>query len=256
MTLSAVVLTKNSSNTIAACIASLRFCDEIIVVDDTSTDTTLELAKKSAIGKKLYILKHDLNHNFSQSRNFGLAKASGEWVLFIDSDEIVSQELAKEILETIRENNDKGYYLKRTDEFMGAKLEYGETASVRLLRLGKKGGGLWEGRVHEIWKITGNVGSLEQALIHNHTITMNEYLIRLDSYSTIKAQEMYENGIREPFIFHLIKPVGKFIHNYIFSLGFLDGYPGLVMAWLMSWHSLLVRIKLRMLYLNMYSSNS
>jgi len=90
---------------------------------------------------------------------------------------------------------------------------------------------------------------LQNAILHYHNLTILQFLERLDKYSTLQANSLFEKKVKEPLCCHFVKPIAKFILNYIVRLGFMDGYPGLVMAWLMSWHSLLVRIKLRLLNL-------
>src|SRR3989337_253209 len=103
MNLSAVILTKNEEKNIERCLKSLTFCDEIIIVDDYSEDKTLEKCQMFVFGGrsnvKCQMFKRKLNGNFAEQRNFGLGKARGDWVLFIDSDEKVSKKLAEEIVE-------------------------------------------------------------------------------------------------------------------------------------------------------------
>src|SRR3989344_7867941 len=115
-----VVLTRNEERNIKECIRSLDFCDEIIVIDDNSTDKTLEIVKST--NAKLLI--HSLNDNFAQQRNFALKKAKGDWIFFLDADERVSDELKKEIKNSIKESDDfAGYTLKRRDYFLGRWLD-------------------------------------------------------------------------------------------------------------------------------------
>jgi len=246
--LSAVILSNNSEKTILNAIKSVLFCDEIIIIDDNSTDNTIRIIEQLNLAK-IKIYSHILNDDFSNQRNFGLQKASGNWILFLDSDEVISQQLANEIVHTIKIPKVNGYYLKRLDIFMDVKLKHGETGDIKLLRLAKKGFGIWEGKVHETWRITGQVGVLQNAILHYHNLTILQFLERLDKYSTLQANSLFEKKVKEPLCCHFVKPIAKFILNYIVRLGFMDGYPGLVMAWLMSWHSLLVRIKLRLLNL-------
>jgi len=245
--LSVVVLTKNSSATIGKCLSSVKFVDETIVIDDYSEDKTEKIAKKH--GAKVF--KRRLKGDFSSQRNFGLKKAAGDWILFLDSDEWISAALADEIswkLETGSWKHLNGFYLKRKDKFLGKYLKFGETASIRLLRLARKDSGKWQGKVHEVWQIKGRVGDLKNPILHNHTIAVSDFIKRLNRYSTLRAEELYENGIKEGFWKLFVYPIGKFFLNYFLRLGLLDGYPGLVMAFLMSYHSFLVRTKLRFLW--------
>src|SRR3972149_11239736 len=120
--ISAVVITKNEEKNIERCIKSLLWCSEIVVVDDYSDDKTVKLAKK--LGAKVY--QHSLDNDFSEQRNFGLLKAKGDWVLFVDADEVVSAKLQKEIIKSITQNKHVGFYIKRYDVWMGKVLKHGE----------------------------------------------------------------------------------------------------------------------------------
>ena len=162
MKLTGVVLTKNNQKEIKRCLLSLKFCEEIIIIDDYSTDGTLDeiqKLKQQFLDKcKIQIFQRRLN-NFSEQRNFGMEKASGEWILFVDSDETVSQDLASEITKLLNGSMVNGYqafYLKRRDYFWGKELKYGETQKIRkvgIIRLVKKDSGKWEGKVHEEYRV-------------------------------------------------------------------------------------------------------
>src|SRR5260221_14334529 len=129
--ISAVVIAKNEEKNIANCLANLAWCDEIIVIDDYSTDKTCVLTKK--YGANIY--KHHLNSDFASQRNFGLTHATGDWVLFVDADERISKPLSREILQKTEKTNYGGFYIKRRDYFLGHEIKYGETGNIKLLRL-------------------------------------------------------------------------------------------------------------------------
>ena len=133
--ISTVVLTHNSEKTLGNTLGSLGFSDEIIVVDDESTDKTRQIARMY----KATVFERSLNDDFSAQRNYGLEKAKGDWVLFIDADEIVPSSLVREI-ETVTSASNKnisGYFISRQDYFGGRGLKHGETSHVLLLRLAK-----------------------------------------------------------------------------------------------------------------------
>lgn len=247
--LSAVVLTKNSQASIKSCLRSLAFADERIVIDDHSDDRTVALAK--SLGAQVH--ERDLAGDFSAQRNFGLQKTQHEWVLFVDSDERILQGLASEIKSQVTGNRSPvydGFYLRRQDRFLGRKLKYGETGSVRLLRLGRKGKGTWQGKVHEEWHISGKTAILNHPLLHGRDMNLSQFMDRLSWYAHLRAGELYGKNVKESWLKILVSPLGKLGQNYLARLGFLDGFPGLVMAWFMSWHSLLVRLWLRLLWRN------
>jgi len=251
--ISAVVLTKNEEENIEACLKSLEWCDEIIVIDDYSEDETLknvQMFKCSNVQKELKVFQRHLNNDFAGQRNFGLKKAKGDWVLFVDADERISESLASEIKLRVTGYGLKvnGFYFQRKDFFLGQQLRHGETPAIKLLRLGRKNSGLWEGKVHEIWKVQGEIGQLKNPILHYHS-DLKKFLQGLNHFSTLTAQEFYEQGKRVTFQ-EWLKPPAKFIQNYFFRLGFLDGTAGFVQAILMSFHSFLVRAKLFMLWKN------
>jgi glycosyltransferase involved in cell wall biosynthesis len=249
-TLTTVILTSNSETTVLKSINSTLFSDEILIVDDNSTDKTLELIK-SINNPKINIVQNKLNNDFSAQRNLGLKSAKGEWVLFLDSDEYLTKKLKAEIQNILNSNPPyEGFYLKRKDLFLGKILKYGETGNIKLLRLAKRNKGLWQGSVHETWQINGKTTTLNYPIIHDRNLTIAQFLDKINTYSTLKAQELYQQNIEEDFLKTLTYPLAKFISNYFLKFGFLDGFPGLTMAWCMSWHSLLVRIKLKLLWLN------
>jgi len=241
--ISAVVLTKNEERNIEECLSGLTWCDEIIVIDDNSIDDTIKTAEK--FGAK--VVRHSLNKNFADQRNFGLKQVKGEWIFFVDADERVSKELSDEIQKEIEKSDAAGFYFRRIDNFMGEWLRHGEVGSVRILRLAKKGTGEWKRKVDEIWEIKGKAKTFASPLLHYSHLRLSEFLTSINERSTLNAQEFYDNGRRITFI-EWLKPPAKFIQNYFFRLGFLDGIRGFVFAILMSLHSFLVRAKLYLLW--------
>lgn len=249
MTISAVILTKNEEKNIVDCIESLSFCDEIIVVDDNSEDRTVDLAKKL----KAKVFVRSLDGDFSKQRNFGLEKANGNWVLFVDADERVTVGLAGEIKKIIRlpkslERYVTGFRIKRFDYMWSRKLQHGETGNINFLRLGRKNAGRWEEKVHETWKVKGEVSQLQHPLLHYPHQTVAKFLQEINFYTDIRAKELYEGGIKAYWWSIILYPKLKFLLNYFLRRGFLDGIPGLVVALLMSFHSFLVRGKLWLLW--------
>ncbi len=243
--ISAVIIARNEEENLLGCLESVKWCEEILLIDDNSTDKTPEIAKK--FGAKVFI--HPLNNDFANQRNFGLEKARGDWVLFLDADERVSPELAKEIRQrTANCQPMAGFYLKRQDFWGGRVLKHGETAHVRLLRLGRKGKGEWQRAVHERWEIEGKIGELKKPLLHYPHPTLNDFIDHVNFHSTLHAQALKKEVIK-PSLFRIIfYPKAKFIQNYVFRLGFLDGMPGIIVALMMSFHSFLARAKLYFLW--------
>ena len=181
--------------------------------------------------------------DFAIARNQAMAKAKTGWILFVDSDEKVTEKLEAEIKEAIK-NKRFNYQLKRTDTFEGKILSHGETANVRLIRLIQKGSGHWQGKVHETFVSKLPVKTLTRPLKHERRVTFTNLFERLNFYSDLRAKELFDKGDSFSTLQLLFWPKLKFVHNYFLRLGFLDGIPGLMMAYLMSLHSLMVRVKL------------
>ena len=237
--ISAVVLTKNNQEVINKCLTSLDWVDEIIVIDDFSKDQTVKICQQKAV-----VFQKKLDQDFSASRNYGLTKAKGDWILFVDSDEVISKDLQKEIQNNIKTNSFNGFYLTRSDKFLGKLLKYGETNSVRLLRLAQKRSGEWSGKVHQVWKVSGKIAVLKNPLIHDRSLSLGQMLERINKYSSLRAIELYKTEVKTNLILIICYPTIKFLQNYFFRLGFLDGIQGLIMAFMMSLHSFMVRSKL------------
>lgn len=243
MKLSAVVLTLNEEKDIEDCLRSLKFCDEVLVIDSGSTDNTVKLA--DSLGADIY------NHafkDFSEARNFGLKKSKGDWVFFVDADERVPDPLKKEIIQTLaKDQGFSGFYFKRDDFMFGRWLKHGETSYVRLLRLAKKDSGEWSRSVHETWRVKGKVGEFKNPLQHFSHASIEDFVKKINYYSSFDAKEHFEKGVRVSLWHLLAYPVGKFLQNYVCYRGFLDGSVGLIFALLMSFNSLLIRTKLWLL---------
>ncbi|SRR5260221_243298 len=241
--ISAVVLTKNEENNIIKCLASLNWVDEIIVIDDFSVDLTINRIQKLK-NKRIKIYKRRLNDDFAGQRNYGLSKAKDDWILFLDADETLSKFLSKEILLKTKNTKYDGFYIKRRDYFLGHEMKHGEVGDIKLLRLGRKNSGKWERKVHEYWNIKGESQGLHNFIIHSKNQSLNQFISKIDKYSEIHAKELKAEGKRSNLLRIIIWPTGKFIYNYFFKLGFLDGVEGFILATIMSFHSFLAWTKL------------
>lgn len=240
--ISAVVIAKNEEKRLRECLLALKWCDEVIVIDNGSTDKTPGIAKRA--GAKVY--SYSEGGDFSSIRNFGLHKAQHDWVLFVDADEVVTKELSDEVYQTIAQFliPVNGFYITRKDSMWGRVLEYGDAGNTKLLRLARKDKGQWTGKVHEVWDILGEKGEMKNPLLHYPHPNVAEFLSELNIYSTIRAQELYEEGIKAYWWDIILYPKGKFLYNFFIKQGFRDGVSGLVHALLMSFYSFLVRGKL------------
>lgn len=241
--ISAIVLTKNEEANIKDCLEALAFCDEIIVIDDFSEDDTASEARK--LGAKVY--ERRLAGDFAGQRNFGLGKAKGEWVLFIDADERITPSLREEIIKSTNQlinKSQNGFYIKRRDFMWGRELAHGETGSVRLLRLARKDAGKWRRRVHEVWQVNGPTGEFKHSILHYPHQTLREFLQEVDFYSTVHSEVLLREGKKSNVFKIVIWPVGKFLENWVWHRGFFDGTRGFLVSGMMSFHSFLAWSKL------------
>lgn len=238
--LSIIVLTRNEENSIVDCLESASFADELIVIDDLSTDRTIDIAKRFTKN----VFSHSLNGNFAQQRNFALGKAHGKWVLFLDCDERITPLLKQEILKVIKNNNNAFYSIKRVDYMWGKKILHGEGGAIKLVRLARKNSGKWHGKVHEVWRTQGRRVELENALIHLPHASVGEFIDDVDYYSSLRATELQEEHVKSSFLSVLCYPIAKFVLNYSLKKGYKDGTQGFLYALIMSFHSFLVRAKL------------
>lgn len=242
--LTGVILAKNEQENIKKCIESLRFCDQVIVVDDESTDATVNSAKKV----KAKVVTRALNGDYSAQRNWAIEQVKSGWILFVDADEEVSTKLATEITSQIQKIEYKGFMIPRVDFIWGRELHHGDVGNVKILRLARKGAGKWQGRVHETWNIEGRVGVLKNPLLHRPHPTMAAFLKHINRYSTIRARELYKGEIKTNIGQISLYPFAKFLYLYFWKLGFLDSTAGFVHAMTMAFYTFLTRGKLWLLY--------
>lgn len=236
MKLSVVILTNKETKKILTAVESVRFADEIIVIIDSHTlganksDSSVRYFNRPLVG------------DFATQRNFGLTKAKGDWVLFVDDDEVVSPALAQEIKMAIHHPQYNAYRLKRRDRYFAQVLRYGETGNTKIIRLARRGAGSFVRAVHETWQVKGPVGELTNPLTHHRKELVTPFINRMSFYGPLDAKALADEGKTFSILRLLLNPLAKFIYNYKIRLGFLDGYLGLFQAYLMSMQSLSVRI--------------
>ena len=226
--LSACIITYNEADRIEACLHSVSFCDEVIVVDSHSTDSTRERAL--ALGAR--VIERDWPGYRSQ-KQFAVDAASNDWVLCLDADERVSAPLRQEI-ERQREGGftgPAGWSVPRITDYFGRFLRHGNAYPDRLIRLFDRRHGRWVGReIHENTAVDGPVGRLDGHLEHFSYRDLSDHQARMQRYATLMADALYNSGKRGGLAKALINPQWRFLRGYILRLGFLDGWRGLVFA--------------------------
>jgi glycosyltransferase involved in cell wall biosynthesis len=226
--LSACIITYNEADRIEACLRSLSFCDELLVVDSHSSDGTRELA--AALGAR--VIARDWPGYRSQ-KQFAVDSAAHEWVLCVDADERVSEKLRAEIL-ALRERGfagAAGWSVPRITDYFGRFLRHGNAYPDRLVRLFDRRRGGWSGEeIHENTKVAGRIGRLSGHLEHFSYRSLSDHLSRMQRYADLMAQALYERGRRCGLVPVLVNPQWRFVRGYLLRLGFLDGWRGLVFA--------------------------
>jgi len=221
-TLSVIIPTYNEVSYIEDAIKSVDFADEIIVIDSFSNDGTK--GKVAALGCKLIERKFD---NFSNQKNHAIASATGDWVLFLDADERVTQKLKFEILDVIANGKHSGYKITFPHFYMNRFLYH---KVDRVVRLVKNTGIHFSGDVHEKLHVDGSIGTLKNFMIHYTYKGLPHLLQKKDSYAWFQANTSHKKGKKATY-FHLIfKPFYRFFSSYILKRGFMDGVPGLALA--------------------------
>jgi glycosyltransferase involved in cell wall biosynthesis len=243
--ISAIITTKNNEDTLAACLASLSFCSEIIVVDSGSSDQTLTIARQHT--NKIY--QNDWP-GYGAQKNYGLAQASCDWVLFIDADEEVSPQLAQAITAATESGQYDFYWLKIITVFMDKKMNYLYGHNLRLF---KKSQGQWNtSKVHEqvidnsgtaLKLKRSNSGLIEQPLFHHSHKTITSYLKKMHHYTSLEAQQMHKfnthrsgQKIKPTFYLPIKLLLKQLIKMIFYRRGFLDGSIGLTWCFLSAYY--------------------
>jgi len=230
MTLSVCIITLNEEANIVRTLKSVEgIADEIIVLDSGSTDSTLALAQ--AHGAKVFT---EPWKGFAAQKNSALAKATGEWILSLDADEEVSQELGaaiRTLLKSAHAPQFAGYKMNRRNMYLKRWLKHACYYPDSKLRLIRRGSAEFELRaVHEDMKMPGPLGHLSGDLLHHAYPTLESFIDHANRYSSLGAQMVVDEKGRVGFSFIniVLRPLVRFLYSYIFRLGFLDGREGLL----------------------------
>ena len=229
--LSVIVIVKNEAARIEACLASVAFADEWIVVDSASSDGTAALAR--AAGAQVF--SFDDWPGFGAQKQRALDRASGRWVLSIDADERVTPELAESIRKAISTAGDAGpvaWELSRLSRFCGRWIRHGDWYPDRVLRLFRRDRGRFSAdRVHERVIVEGGgVGRLDGDLLHDTMPTLDDALAKMNRYSSESAAQRAAAGQRGGLGAAIGHAAWAFLRGYIVRRGFLDGSAGFALA--------------------------
>ena len=229
--LTAIILTLNEASHIEACVKSLSWADEVVVFDSHSDDGTINISKAS--GAMVIQSKFE---NYAQQRNAALDAVTTDWVFFVDADERGSEAVAKEIRQKISDNEEAAWHIPRHN-YIFDKLTLGAgwfpDYQLRLLKHGKV---RYYRPVHEIAEVDGEIGYLEQPLIHYNYIDPPHFHQKQRAYSTYDAKILMEQGVRPKPQNFILQPLRQFWWRFVTLNGYQDGWHGLRLSFYMMYY--------------------
>ena len=245
--LSAILITKDEEANLERCLQSISWVDELIVVDSGSTDNTLEIARKF----KAKVFNPEWK-GFGPAKQYALDQATGDWVLSIDADEEVSFTLKNEIRQLLENDPPHdGYEIPRKTQFLGQWILHSGWYPDYVLRLFRKQAGRFTPvLVHEEIVVDGSRSRLSNPLMHYSYPTLENYVRKLDQYSSLAAEEMFKRGRKFRYWQLILKPALLFIKKLLFQKGWRDGWEGYMIARLSATSIFLRYAKLRSLEIN------
>lgn len=237
--LSAVVSAYNEEKNIERCLKSLKFADEIIVVDNSSSDKTSEISRKFA--SKIFTQEND-PLKIDIQKNFGFTKASCDWVLSIDADEEVSEELAREIKNRLKSSSQlNGFWIPRKNYMFGKWIEYAGWYPDYQLRLFKRGKGKYTKKhVHEHLEVEGQTDKLREHIIHHNYESVLQFILKSVVYAQNEADNLLEKEYKFSYFDAIRFPSSEFLSRFFARQGYKDGLHGLVLSIFMAFYHFLV----------------
>jgi glycosyltransferase involved in cell wall biosynthesis len=243
MKLSVVIITLNEEDRLEDALKSCKdIADEIVVVDSYSTDNTVKIAEKygARIFKKKFV-------DYGSQKNFAKDQAGYPWILNLDADERVSAALEQEILELKQKQEDTihadGFLVNRKTSYLGRWIKHSGWYPDRKLRLFRKDKSRWQGRIHEGLILEGKTAGLAGDILHFTYRDITDHINRLNRYSRMQAEDIAEKKKKLLFLRAILLPPITFIRFYIWKMGILDGFPGLIIALVSSWATAMKYLK-------------
>jgi glycosyltransferase involved in cell wall biosynthesis len=236
MKISATIITYNEERNLPRAIESLRCCDEILVVDSGSTDRTVELAER--LGARVIEANW---RGYAGQKNYASDKASYDWILSLDADEALSEDLEAEIWQLKKNGpNYDAYTVPRLAQYLGKWILYSGWYPDRKMRLFDRRKSCWVGDyVHESVNVNGTVGELKGNLLHYTCGSLTEHLKTMDRYTTLAAEELAARKKPIGMRHLLLEPFWAFFKTYALKRGFLDGLEGLTIAYMAALYTFL-----------------
>jgi glycosyltransferase involved in cell wall biosynthesis len=242
MKISATIVTLNEERNVARAIESLRCVDEILIVDSGSSDRTREIAVR--LGARVL---NEPWRGYAAQKNFAAQQAVHSWILSLDADEMISEELEADILALKKEGpRCDGYSMPRLAQYLGRWIQHSGWYPDRKVRLFHRDRAAWVGEyVHESVQVNGNVGRLDGKLLHFTCDSLSAHLRTLDRYTTLAAEQLRARHAAVPLRHLVLDPVWTFLRTYLLQRGFLDGPQGLAIAWMAALYTFLKYAKAR-----------
>lgn len=243
--ISAVAITLNEASAMQGFLESLWFADEIIIVDSQSTDATVAIASEN---EKVTVFQRAFD-NFSAQKNFAISKANNDWVVFFDPDEEITKPLAQEIIAALKNPKAIAYYVNREFHFMGKRIKYSGLQNDNVIRVFNKNYCKYnDNLVHETLEANGEIAQLKNRLPHYTYKTFDDYTGKMHQYSALQAKMLYKKN-KKPTLYHfLFRPWYRFVNQFFFRLGILDGKEGFILAYVSAFSVFKRYVNLWLLY--------
>jgi glycosyltransferase involved in cell wall biosynthesis len=224
--LSAIIITKNEAANIRACLESVAWADEIIVVDSVSSDATVDICRE--LGAQVHL--HEWP-GFGMQKNRALSYATHEWIFSIDADERVTPELQSQLINAMYEDNEDGFYVPRLSQFCGKFIHHSGWYPDYVLRLFRRTKGRFsDDMVHERVILEGTAGRLSSPLLHYSYLNEADVQRKTEQYARAGAMQMFESGKAATLADAPLRAGWAFVRTYCLRLGFLDGIAGFNVA--------------------------
>ncbi len=224
--LSVIIIAKNESLHIERCLRSVSWVDEIIVLDSGSTDNTVELCSKYTP----HVYRTDWP-GFGPQKQRALNKATKKWILSLDADELVSEDLKQDILAAIKHDNTIGFHIPRLSSYCGRQIKHGGWWPDYVLRLFQREHGQFSTDiVHEQVLVEGKTEKLHNPILHDAFVDPIEVLNKINNYSTLGAQKLFDSGKRTNLLQVISKGLWSFFKTYFIKAAFLDGAQGFMLS--------------------------
>ena len=244
--LSVVIITYNEEKNIGRCLESVKsIADEIVVVDSFSEDATAEIC---ATHNTIFVQK--IWKGYSETKNIGNSIATNDWILSLDADEALNEELQNSILKLKNQGKMQTAQFNRLTNYCGKWIKYGSWYPDTKIRIFNRAEAKWEGEIHE--KLIFNTSNIPLHLkgdcLHYSYYTLSDHYNQVEKYTTLAAQDLFKKGYKPTFFHIYLSPIFKFIKDYILQMGFLNGNEGYTIAHISSYAVRLKYIKLKNLW--------